>query len=25
VSYCEMECPVSHVREKRKVAKPPGM
>ncbi len=23
VSYCEMECPVSLVREKRKVAKPP--
>ena len=22
VSWCEMECPVSHVREKRKVAKP---
>lgn len=23
VSFCEMECPLSHVREKRKVAKPP--
>ena len=24
ISYCEMECPLTRVREKRKVAKPPG-